>query len=301
MPHGGDHGDHGAPVTGEVATTGELASVYRAVLDEHDAAPGLRDLVDLSGRVALVTGGGGPGIGQACCVRLAGLGASVHVNDIDGDLARDVARRVADESGVATSWSAADASDHGEVERAVATAVDALGPLDVLVNTVGGGIPEPDRFDHEDPSVFESIVRLNLLPTLYFTHAVLPSMLERGSGSIVNVSSEAATIMDTPTVYGSCKAGVDAFTKLLADQVGRLGVRVNSVRPGNIATAQAAALIDGPRASERFGQRMVSGIARTAMRRPGHPREIADVVAFLSSPAASYVNGATIRASGGLY
>ncbi len=289
--------DGGASISRE-----ELVELYEKLLGDAAKRPAWSDLLDLRGRVALVTGGGGPGLGQACCHRLAAQGASVHVNDVDGARAQTVANEVAAAWGVPVSWSAADAGDYAAVSAAVQTAMSRLGAIDILVNSVGGGIPEPPLYVDQSAEELGAIVSRNLMAPLHFTHAVLPSMVSRRRGSIVNVSSEAAAIVDTPIVYGSCKAGVDAFTRILAEQVGPYGVRVNSIRPGNIATPSALQRLReaGPE-HERFASRMARGVDRASLRRPGMAEEIADAVVFLSSDAASYVHGATVRVSGGMH
>jgi NAD(P)-dependent dehydrogenase (short-subunit alcohol dehydrogenase family) len=280
----------------------QLVELYENLQDQASRRPSWSELLDLRGKVAVVTGGGGEGLGQACCHRLAAQGAAIHVNDIDGTRASEVAHEVSATWGVKTSWSAADAGNYAEVDTAVREATENLGAIDVLVNSVGGGILEPDSFTDQEPQQLAGIISRNLLAPLHFTRAVLPGMVQRHTGSIINVSSEAAAIVDTPLVYGTCKAGVDSFTRILADQVGSSGVRVNSIRPGNIVTPAALSrLRDENSENSRFASRMALGVARTSLGRPGQPEEIADAVVFLASAAASYVHGATIRVSGGMY
>lgn len=287
---------------GEVDVDGaDLVDMCERALADAATRPAWPELLDLSGQVALVSGGGGAGLGQACCHRLAAQGAGVHVNDVDGDRARAVAEEVAQRWGAPSSWSACDASHADQVQRAVEVASGALGRVDILVNTVGGGIPEPDLFADQPVEDLVAIVARNLMPPLHFTRAVVTGMVERRSGSIINISSEAAAIMNTPLVYGSCKAAVDEFTRKLAHQVGRFGVRVNSVRPGFLASSRSRdVLAEGGPTGTRFAERLRIGLARTALGRPGQAEEVADVVVFLASRAAALVHGATIRVSGGL-
>jgi 2-hydroxycyclohexanecarboxyl-CoA dehydrogenase len=243
----------------------------------------------LEGRTALVTGGAG-GIGAATVRRLAAEGARVAVGDLDLDAARDVAAEV---DGLATVL---DVTDTGSVWRAVAAAVDAFGPVDVLVNNAG-----TDRFAffvNTDETLWDVVLGVNLRGVLACTHAVLPSMHERG-GVIVNVASEAGRVgSQGSATYSAAKAGVIGFTKAIARESARFGVRCNAVAPGPIETPL---LNSAPEQLGELGARLKQGmIDATAVRRIGEPDEVAAVIAFLASDDASYVTGQTVNVSGGL-
>jgi 2-hydroxycyclohexanecarboxyl-CoA dehydrogenase len=243
----------------------------------------------LEGRTALVTGGAG-GIGAATVRRLAAEGARVAVGDLDLDAARDVAAEV---DGLATVL---DVTDTGSVGRAVAAAVDAFGPVDVLVNNAG-----TDRFAffvNTDETLWDVVLGVNLRGVLACTHAVLPSMHERG-GVIVNVASEAGRVgSQGSATYSAAKAGVIGFTKAIARESARFGVRCNAVAPGPIETPL---LNSAPEQLGELGARLKQGmIDATAVRRIGEPDEVAAVIAFLASDDASYVTGQTVNVSGGL-
>jgi 2-hydroxycyclohexanecarboxyl-CoA dehydrogenase len=244
----------------------------------------------LEGRVALVTGGAS-GIGAATARRLAAEGARVAIGDLDTDGARAVAGET---DGFSTEMDVADA---GSVRAAVAAASEALGPVEVLVNNAG-----TDRFAffvNTDEALWDVVLAVNLRGVLAVTHAVLPGMHERGGGIIVNVASEAGRVgSQGSAVYSAAKAGVIGFTKAIARESARYGVRCNAVAPGPIETP----LLNS--AEEQFGEigaRLKQGmIGATAMRRIGHPEEVAAAIAFLASDDAAYVTGQTLNVSGGL-
>jgi 2-hydroxycyclohexanecarboxyl-CoA dehydrogenase len=240
----------------------------------------------LEGRTALVTGGAS-GIGAATARRLAAEGAEVVVADLDLDGARAV---VGELDGRAVAMDVADVAS-------VRAAVDAIGHVDVLVNNAG-----TDRFAfflHTDPELWDFVLGVNLRGTLAVTHAVLPSMHARGGGAIVNVASEAGRVgSQGSAVYSAAKAGVIGFTKAIARESARFGVRCNAVAPGPIETPL---LNSAPEQLGELGVRLKQGmVSATAMGRIGEPDEVAAAIAFLASPDAAYITGQTLNVSGGL-
>ncbi|HEX2071941.1 MAG TPA: SDR family oxidoreductase [Thermoleophilaceae bacterium] len=240
-------------------------------------------------KVALVTGGAG-GIGGATASRLAAEGARVAVGDLDGDAARELA---GDLGGVGLEL---DVRSAESIAAAVAAAEQQLGPIDVLVNNAG--VAGELFFTQTPPEVWDNMLAVNLRGVLAMTHAVLPGMHARGGGAIVNVASEAGRVgSQLSVVYSATKAGVIGFTKALAKESARFGVRVNAVAPGPIDTQMVrAAEVLG-----EIGERMVQGmIDSTVMKRLGEPDEVAAAIAWLASDEASYVTGETVGVSGGL-
>jgi 2-hydroxycyclohexanecarboxyl-CoA dehydrogenase len=209
------------------------------------------------------------------------------VADIDEAGARAVAGEI---DGVALLMDVADAAS-------VRTAVAQAGPLDILVNNAG-----TDRFaffvDSDEP-LWDHVLGVNLRGTLAVTHAVLRGMQERRRGAIVNVASEAGRVgSQGSAVYSAAKAGVIGFTRAIARESARFGVRANCVAPGPIDTPLLNA---APVELGELGERLRAGmIAATALRRIGQPEEVAATIAFLASDDASFVTGQTINVSGGL-
>jgi 2-hydroxycyclohexanecarboxyl-CoA dehydrogenase len=244
----------------------------------------------LERRIALVTGGAS-GIGAATARRLAAEGARVAIADLDLDGARAVAGEI---DGAAVAMDVADAAS---VRAGVQEAEAAVGPFDVLVNNAG-----TDRFAffvHTDEELWDFVLGVNLRGTIAVTHAVVGGMQERRRGAIVSVASEAGRVGSQGSViYSAAKGGVISFTRALARETARYGVRVNAVAPGPIETPllNAAEEIYG-----EIGARLKQGmIDATALRRIGEPEEVAATIAFLASEDASYVTGQTINVSGGL-
>jgi 2-hydroxycyclohexanecarboxyl-CoA dehydrogenase len=240
--------------------------------------------------VAFVTGAAS-GIGAATAERLAAGGSHVVVADIDGDGAAKVA---ADVGGTATT---VDVADVAAVRAAIDDTERTIGPIDVLVNNAGA-----DRFaffvDTDEPT-WDHVLAVNLKSVLACTHAVLPGMQARRRGVIVNVASEAGRVGTLAgATYSAAKAGVIGFTKAIAREGARYGIRCNAVAPGPTETPLLeAAATDFGTAGARLRQGMIDA---TVLGRIGTPDEVAAAIAFLASDDASYVTGHTLAVSGGL-
>ena len=239
----------------------------------------------------VVITGGASGIGAATARRLAAEGARVAIGDVQLDLAREVAGEI---DALVVEL---DVTDVASVDAAVAQVARDLAPVDVLVNNAG-----TDRFAffiNTDEELWDFVLGVNLKGVLACTRAVLPAMRERQGGVIVSVASEAGRVGSPGSAtYSAAKAGVIGFTKAIALEGARYGVRVNAVAPGPIETPLLNAA--GETLGE-IGHRLKQGmIDATAMGRIGAPEEVAAVIAFLASDDASYVTGQTLNVSGGL-
>jgi len=248
------------------------------------------DVANLDGKVAIVTGGGA-GIGGGISRLLARAGALVIVNDIDPALAATAGTDIQREGGRAVVVDG-DIRDAATVRRVRDAALEA-GHIDVLVNNVGDYRPA-GRFVNTTEDDWNALYALNLQHVFRCTHAVLPTMLEQESGSIVNVSTvEAFRGIPGNAVYSAFNAGVSAFTKSLAVEVGSHGIRVNAIAPDMADTLQtpAAAMLRG----------RDPGMTRSwiPVGRFGQPDDYALVVLFLAGDQSRFVTGQTIPVDGG--
>jgi NAD(P)-dependent dehydrogenase (short-subunit alcohol dehydrogenase family) len=258
--------------------------------DAEGPVTGLAGL--LEGRVAVVTGGGG-GIGRGTARRLAAAGATVVVNDIDPDLLAEAAAEIAATGGSAVPVEG-DIREPAIVARLAEVAADVDGGrVDVLVNNVGDFRPN-GMFVKSGPEQWDHLYRLNLEHVFACTRAFAPAMVAQGRGSIVNVSTvEAFRGIPANAVYSAFNAGVNAFTRSLAVELGPKGVRVNAIAPDLADTLQTPAEL------------MLAGRDPDLVRlwvplgRFGQPDDYGDVVVFLASDLARFVTGAVIPVDGG--
>ena len=268
--------------------------------------------IDLSGRVAFVTGGS-RGLGRADALALARAGADVVVADllVESQLSDETDRygalaTVARQQGLVHTEETVrdieamgrraiaircDVTDRDEVSAAVGRAVGELGSLDILVNNAGT-LDHAAQFVDQSPELWERDLRVNLTGAFNCAQAVWPHMKERGWGRIVNMASVAGTLGGFGQAsYSTTKAGLLGLTKTLAMEGARHGITCNAIVPGVIGT-EAFNM-----ANQTMNERIVN---RTALKRPGKPEEIANVIAFLCSDLASYVTGIELNVSGGV-
>ncbi|CAN5400415.1 SDR family NAD(P)-dependent oxidoreductase [Microbacterium sp.] len=255
------------------------------------------DLAGLDGAFALVTGAG-RGIGREIALSLARHGArAVAVNDYFADRAESVADEVRG-FGIDAVALVGDVSDHGTALRLVDTAANAFGAVDILVNNAGNagplnGIGDRAPFWETGPDEWGPWLDTNLYGVLNCTRAVLPSMVESGSGRVVSVISDAGRVGEPDlAVYAAAKAGVAGFTRSIAKAVGRYGVTANCVACGYIDTPATSMLAQNP-------ELLTRALRPYQIRRPGRPKDVAAAVTFLASPAASWITGQTYPVNGG--
>src|SRR6266550_7169550 len=268
--------------------------------------------IDLSGRVALVTGGS-RGLGRADALTLARAGADVVVADllVESELSEDTDRygplaTIARRQGLVHTEETVeeirdmgrralavrcDVTERAEVDAAVARAVEELGSVDILVNNAGT-LDHAAQFQKQSPELWERDLRVNLTGAFNCAQAVWPHLRERGWGRIVNMASVAGTLGGFGQAsYAATKAGLLGLTKSLALEGARHGITVNAIVPGIIGTE--AFSFGNPEMNERM-------VKRTALRRVGEPQDIANAIAFLCSDLASYITGVGLNVSGGI-
>jgi 2-hydroxycyclohexanecarboxyl-CoA dehydrogenase len=248
----------------------------------------------LSGKTALVTGAG-RGIGRAIALALAREGCRVGTADI---LPGSAAAAAADVEALGVKGFAlpVDLTSRAEVESMVDEALAQFGQIDILVNNAGW-----DRmglFLDTDEVTWDRIIAINLKAMLYVCKAVLPHMVARGAGKVVNVASDAGRVGSSgEAVYSATKGAVIAFSKALAREMARYRITVNVVCPGLTETPLLQSLRDQSPKMEKILEAVTRA---TPLGRVATPEEIAEAVAFFASPGADFVTGQTLSVSGGL-
>lgn len=248
----------------------------------------------LQGKTALVAGGGG-GIGRAVALALAGAGANIAVADI----VQTNAEKVSDEVkalGVDAVAYPVDLTKKSEVDRTVSGVIDRFGHIDILVNCQGWDRLEP--FVESSEETWDKLLGINFKSVLYTARAVLPHMISRGTGKVINISSDAGRVGSSwEAVYAGAKGAVIAFSKTIAREVARYKINVNVVCPGLTETP----LLQAVRNQSEHTAKIVDAVTKaTPFRRPAKPEEIADAVLFLASQSSDFMTGQTISVSGGL-
>jgi 3-oxoacyl-[acyl-carrier protein] reductase len=249
------------------------------------------DLVSMQGRVALVTGAGSPeGIGLAAARIIGSRGGQVAIASTTERIDRRAAELTAE--GIDAAGFVADLTDSGQAARLVGGVLARFGRIDALVNNAGiAAVGEPalsTPFVEQDEAGWDRDIAVNLKTAYNVTRNVLPGMVERGYGRVVNVSSVSGPMVVYPHGHGyaAAKAGLDGLTRALAHDHGRHGVTVNSVAPGWISTGSSS-------------QEEIVGGAHTPIGRPGSAAEVGELIAWLASEASSYVTGQSIVVDGG--
>lgn len=243
------------------------------------------------GRVALVTGAAGDGIGKAVARRLAAGGAAVVVTDIHERRSMETAETLRQEFGDRIVGYAYDVADRERGDAILTEVAERLGPVDVLVNNAAENVLAPiSDYTVED---WQRGIDVNLTGCFHLIQRALPMMMEQGWGSIVNITSVAAWLAGggREGPYAASKAALHSLTRSVAWEAGPRGVRCNAVAPGIIHSKFV----------DKYQRDFDREIEKTPLRRIGDPEEVADVVAFLVSEASSFVTGEIINVSGGWY
>jgi NAD(P)-dependent dehydrogenase (short-subunit alcohol dehydrogenase family) len=246
---------------------------------------------DLTGRVAIVTGGA-RGIGKAIALLLAKAGADVVIAGRRQEPLDDTATEIAKATGRRCIGVSTDVREAEQASALIDRTIAEFGRLDILVNNAGRGSHAPLR--KMAAEVWDNDVSLNLNAAFYCAQAAYPHLSANGNGAIINISSLAG-VHGTMGVgaYSAAKAGLQQFTRVAAAEFGPKGVRVNCVAPGMIATEIAQ------RGWAKTGFDAMAACQSFPLRRPGKPEEVAQAVLFLVSDAASYITGETLTVGGG--
>jgi 3-oxoacyl-[acyl-carrier protein] reductase len=252
----------------------------------------MSDSFDLKGKLALVTGASS-GIGRAAAQALAINGAHVVINFHRNDAGAEAARSQITNAGGKASVIRADVTQSGEVQSLVGQTVAEFGPIDILVNNAGSLIERLKILELTEER-WDQVIDLNLKSAFLCCRAVAASMMERKTGTIVNVSSIAGRNGGSlgSIHYSAAKGGLISFTKGLAKELAPFGVRVNAISPG---------VIDTPYHEQFSSPEMMKTYAgMIPLGRVGRPEEVAKVICFLVSDSASYLAGETIEINGGM-
>ncbi|HEY4065951.1 MAG TPA: 1,6-dihydroxycyclohexa-2,4-diene-1-carboxylate dehydrogenase [Burkholderiaceae bacterium] len=267
--------------------------------DRPSERPSERPSTHFAGKVAIVTGAA-QGLGRDVALRLAREGAAVIVADHDERHCHAVVREIVAQAGTAQAF-VADLEAAEGARRLVAQAIGAFGRVDIAVHNVGGTIWSKPFWEYEERQIEKEINR-SLWPTLWGCHAVIPHMIERGSGAIVNIGSVAVkSRFRVP--YAAAKGGVHAMTVCIAHELRDCGVRINCVAPGGI-DAGVRKIPRNPdplsRAELAYKTEMTAEThATTPLGRYGRPEEVSSAVCYLASDEASYITGQVLYVAGG--
>ena len=259
----------------------------------------------LAGKVAIITGGNS-GIGEGTAELFVQEGAKVILMARREEQGKRVERALRD-AGAEATFIACDVGDNDSVTRAVSQAADTYGAIHVLFNNAGGGAGS--RFPNEPNAEWQRVIHTNLTGTFYVSQAVWPHLVAAGGGAVVNMSSLAAQrgfssrMQDefgtTSASYYAAKAGVDALTRYMAGVGGRDNIRVNCVRPGQILTPGATGgTSNDPDGGRHVFKRMFD--FAQIVQGPGYPRDVANLVLFLSCEESRFISGEIINIDGGV-
>jgi NAD(P)-dependent dehydrogenase (short-subunit alcohol dehydrogenase family) len=267
-------------------------------------------LTGLQGRTVVVTGGNA-NIGRGIALAFAAEASNVVIVGRDEVQGQKVCRELVERGANEVLWRATDVTDRGQVDNMVRHVVEQFGAVDVLVNNVGGNV-DMDDFVDSDPSTWQRDIDLNLIGTLNCTHAVLPGMIGRSFGRIINIGSTSGLIGDPKlAVYSAMKGAVHAFTRVLAKEVGPRGITVNAIAPyGTMPDDPEHDVSTGSRfhpdglmarlMETRREELMTIGRSTAIQRQTAHPHEIGAAAVYLASDGAAFVTGHVLCIDGGV-
>lgn len=251
--------------------------------------------IDLSNKVALITGGAGT-IGSATARLLAGSKALVYINDINLNAGRSLEKSIREAGGDAR-FIAGSVLDDADIQKTVGTALDECGKIDILVNNAGYNVNAEARKrvgDYRETD-WNKVINLCLDGMYSCCKYVLPGMVERGEGRVINIASvvgwRAPLKLQSP--YGAAKASILNLTRTMAIEYGKYGINFNAVIPGSVLNSQVKEAVYGT------PEREASMLAHLPLGKPGQPEDIGNAVLFLASPEANYITGCCINVDGG--
>lgn len=247
----------------------------------------------LDGRVAIVTAAAGAGIGQGTARRFAEEGAQVVISDAHARRVQELAEAMTGDYGRQVLGLGVDVRDVGQVKAMVETALERFGQIDILMNNAGINRLVPVW--EMDDETWQLVIDVNLTGTFHCTRAVLPHMIERKGGTIINMASVVGWFGsgDGESHYAAAKAGIMGFTRAVAAEAGKHGVRVNAMAPGLIYNEFLERIYP-----KEFFERFVK---RVPLGRAGEPPDVADLAVFLASDLSRYITGEVICISGGAF
>jgi 2-hydroxycyclohexanecarboxyl-CoA dehydrogenase len=249
----------------------------------------------MSNRVAFVTGGA-QGIGRGISETLGARGFQVAIADLNAETAHAAAKSITDAGGTAIAVRT-DITDTASVTAAVKTVTEEFGPIEVVVNNAGWD--DFMKFVDTDEDFWDRILDINFKGALRVVQAVVPGMMERRWGRVINIGSDAGRVGSSlEAVYSGAKGGIIAFTKTLAREVATKGVTANTVCPGPTDTPALRKFAGN---AGEDAEKVIAGMTRAVpMRRLAQPSDVAAAVAFFASDETGYITGQTLSVSGGL-